>query len=61
VKRSSWNSCKWVKYSEDDETGEATVESPQFIVGFYRDEKHTLDGLTWYRACTPYFFGADYR
>jgi hypothetical protein len=61
VKRSQWNMCSWTKYAEHDETGEATVESPQFIVGFYRDEKHTLDGITWLRGCTPYFYGADFR
>jgi hypothetical protein len=61
VKRSQWNQCKWVKYTEDDTTGEATVESPNFIAGFFRDEKHTLDGITWFRACQPYFYGADYR
>merc|ERR1711998_796890 len=61
VKRSQWNQCKWVKYSADDSTGEATVESPNFIAGFFRDAQHTLDGLTWYRACQPYFYGSDYR
>jgi len=60
-KRSVWNRCKWEKVSENEETGEATVANPAFIVGFYRDEQHTLDGLTWFRSCIPYFYGADSR
>eukprot|EP00658_Telonema_sp_P-2_P006192 TRINITY_DN1235_c0_g1_i4.p1 TRINITY_DN1235_c0_g1~~TRINITY_DN1235_c0_g1_i4.p1 ORF type:complete len:1007 (-),score=213.79 TRINITY_DN1235_c0_g1_i4:333-3353(-) len=61
VKRSAWNRCKWESYREDEDTKEATVEAPAFIVGFYRDATHTLDGITWFRSCVPYFYGADYR
>jgi hypothetical protein len=61
AKRSQWNMCKWVKYAEDPTTQEATVESPYFVAGFFRDTTHTLDGITWFRACQPYFYGSDYR
>merc|ERR1711865_924857 len=47
--------------SEATTTQEATVESPYFVAGFFRDTTHTLDGITWFRACQPYFYGSDYR
>jgi hypothetical protein len=43
--------CSWAEVN--DETS--------FIAGFYRSETHTLNGLTYLRKCTPYFFGAACR
>jgi hypothetical protein len=43
--------CSWAEVST------ATA----FVAGFYRSEVHTLDGLTYMRQCTPYFFGAACR
>ena len=43
--------CNWAEVKD---------ETP-FIAGFYRYEKHTLNGLTYLRKCTPYFFGAACR
>jgi len=74
VQRSVWNECKWVDIqgSFSDKNCKAEGDRMQcswaevstataFVAGFYRSEVHTLDGLTYIRQCTPYFFGAACR
>jgi len=72
VQRSIWNECKWVDIQWEDKDCSAeggrlecnwaeVKDETSFIAGFYRSEKHTLNGLTYLRKCTPYFFGAACR
>jgi len=74
VQRSLWNNCKWESISSDFndrncKQGDGVMDcewaeikdSKSFIAGFYRSDKHTLDGLTYIRKCEPYFFGANCR
>jgi len=68
VKRSIWKDCKWTAINDwtsnnngfsiaDDVAG---VED-QFIAGVFRDETHTLQGITHIRQCSPLWWGQVYK
>lgn len=60
VKKSIWTDCKWVSQESNwikRESGLNTAGEKGFIVGFWRNEKHTLQGITKVRVCTPIWWG----
>lgn len=63
VKRSLWTNCKWT--TTVDWTGNANgmqVSGSQgFVVGFFRDQLHTLAGITSLRQCTPIWYGQLFK
>jgi len=59
VKRSLWTACKWSAKSGWTEraNGIKADNNDGFVVGFWRDGKHTLNGITQLRICTPIWWG----
>jgi hypothetical protein len=60
VRKSLWTGCKWV--SNTGWTGRKEgIRAPNggdgFIVGFWRNGVHTLNGITQIRICTPIWWG----
>jgi hypothetical protein len=59
VKKSLWTACKWVSKTgwTGRKNGIKANNKDGFVVGFWRDSKHTLNGLTELRICTPIWWG----
>jgi len=59
VKRSLWTACKWSAKGGWTEraNGIKADNNDGFVVGFWRDGKHTLNGITQLRICTPIWWG----
>jgi len=72
VKRSIWRDCSWTNVAGSGSwihTGPkanpssaakfsvSTALADQFIVGIFREEQHTLSGITYLRQCSPLWWG----
>lgn len=59
VKKSLWTACEWSKQTgwTGRSTGIRAGNSDGFVVGFWRDATHTLNGITQLRICTPIWWG----
>jgi len=63
VKRSLWTNCKWVTTTDwtGNENGMVVSGDQGFVVGFFRDQLHTLAGITSLRQCTPIWYGQLFK
>jgi hypothetical protein len=59
VQKSLWTACKWSGANgwTGKTTGIKADNKDGFVVGFWRDGKHTLNGITKLRVCTPIWWG----
>merc|ERR1712193_107111 len=59
VLKSLWTACEWSKETgwTGRDNGIRAGNADGFVVGFWRDGKHTLNGITQLRICTPIWWG----
>jgi len=59
VRKSLWTGCVWKKQVgwTGENNGLRADNNDGFVVGFWRNSKHTLNGITQLRVCTPIWWG----